>query len=150
MQNRKRCKIYTIFSKSALYQFGYCCVNIHICYTMHFHGYNKCVCYYFINFFSHFSLISLPSPPPQKKTLPNHHSITTTTTHVIPITKSTKNKENQTQNQTFNVKLNNLEPKTNFQQKTYQPTPKPKSKPSSPLPWRACCFLCLWRACCCH
>ena len=50
----------------------------------------------------------------QKQSKPTGKPITT---HDIPITKSTKNKEKsnqksiQTQNQTFNGKLNNLEPK---------------------------------------
>ena len=100
--------------KSVPYQSSYCCVNIHICYSNHeyLHGYCKCVYYYFINVFSH--LYSHQSLFPHiLSTLPNHHSITTITTHDIPITKSTKSKEKsiQTQNQTFNGKLNNLESK---------------------------------------
>ena len=61
------------------------------------------------------TLISLSSPTYSQ------HRLTTTqspplqpiTTHDIPITKSTKSKEKsiQTQNQTFNGKLNNLESK---------------------------------------
>ena len=93
-------------------------LNIHICYSnrAYLHSYCKCVYYYFINFFSH--LCSHQSLFPHiLSTPPNHHSITTATTHDISITKSTKNIEKsnqksiQTQNQTFNGKLNNLEPK---------------------------------------
>ena len=61
------------------------------------------------------------SNPPNTVQPPlNHHHHNPSqliTTHDIPITKSTKNKEKsnqksiQTQNQTFNGKLNNLEPK---------------------------------------
>ena len=76
------------------------------------HGYCKCVYYYFINFFSH--LYSHQSLFPHiLSTPPNHHSITTTTTHHNPRYSNHKSKEKsiQTQNQTFNGKLNNLEPK---------------------------------------
>ena len=132
-------------------------LNIHICYSncAYLHSYCRCVYYYFINFFSH--LCSHQSLFPHiLLTLPNHHSITTTTTHDIPITKSTKNKEKSNQNQSKPKIKPSMEnsttqnPKSNFQQKTHQPKPKFKSKLPSPLPWRACCFLCSWRACCCH
>ena len=75
-------------------------------------------------------------------TLPNHHSIATTTTHHNPWysnhkinqkQRKIKPKSIQTQNQTFNGKLNNLEPKIKFQQKTHQHKPKLKLKLLSPL-----------------
>ena len=109
------------------------------------HGYSRCVNYYFINFFSHLcALQSLSSTLFNLSSLTySQHCLTTTQspppqpiiTHDIPITKSTKNKEksNQTQNQTFNGKLNNLEPKIKFQQKTHQHKPKLKLKLLSPL-----------------
>ena len=91
------------------------------------HGYSRCVNYYFINFFSHLcALQSLSSTLFNLSSLTySQHCLTTTQspppqpiiTHDIPITKSTKNKEKlnqksiQTQNQTVNGKLINLEPK---------------------------------------
>ena len=101
MQNRKRCKIYTISPKSVLHQSSYCCVNIHVCYNNHvyLHSYHSCVYYYFNNFFFHlcshqslfpttlFSSVSLsltlvsstwrrrwrPNHQPPPAPPPNHH-----------------------------------------------------------------------------
>ena len=95
-------------------------LNIHICYSnrAYLHNYCRCVYYYFINFFSHLCSHQSLFPHILSK-LPNHLSIPTTTTHDIPITKSTKNKEKsnqksiQTQNQTFNKKPINPNPNSN-------------------------------------
>ena len=61
------------------------------------------------------TLINLSSPTysQHRLTITQSPPLQPITTHDIPITKSTKSKEKsiQTQNQTFNGKLNNLEPK---------------------------------------
>ena len=109
------------------------CVYIQKCYSnsAYMHSYCSFIYNILLIFLSLFSLsVSIPgcykstqlcpsqfaSNPPNTIQPPlNHHHNPSQliTTHDIPITKSTKSKgkSNQTQNQTFNGKLNNLEPK---------------------------------------
>ena len=85
----------------------------------------------------------------------HHNPSQLITTHSIPITKSTKNKGKsnqksiQTQNQTFNGKLNNLEPKIKISTKN----PSTQTQIEAAVVTTAMeslLLLCSWKACCCH
>ena len=65
------------------------------------------------------------SNPPNTVQPPlNHHHHNPSQHMIFQSQNQPKTKENQTQNQTFNGKLNNLEPKIKLSTKTHQPKPK--------------------------